>query len=412
VNKVLEIFLGILTAMGGFVEIGELTFTLNGGRRFEYALLWVVLLGTVGIMVYCEMAGRIAAVKHQAVFSLIRERDGFSAGLLTLVAASIVNLLTCAAEVGGVALLWQLLSGWPYRGLLLAALFFFVIVVWSTPFKWIERIFGLGGLLMIVFIVAAVRLDPDWGSVGAGLVPSLPRGAGGRDTLMYAFYGVALLSSIMLPYETYFYASGGIEDRWKPADVTLNRVVVIIGFTLGATLAAALVVVGAEFFKPHSIDPALPGTAALAAGDMFASVGLYVALLGMFFAFAGAAIETALSAAYNLAQFAGWPWGLDKRPREAPRFALAWIVVFVLATGVVMTGIDPVSVVEYSIVFSVVVLPLSYFPVLAVARDRGIMGPYANGPLANVLGWFYLALITVAALAAIPLFVATHAGQG
>ena len=120
-------------------------------------MLWVVLLGTVGIMVYCEMAGRIAAVKHQAVFSLIRERDGFSAGLLTLVAASIVNLLTCAAEVGGVALLWQLLSGWPYRGLLLAALFFFVIVVWSTPFKWIERIFGLGGLLMIVFIVAAVR---------------------------------------------------------------------------------------------------------------------------------------------------------------------------------------------------------------------------------------------------------------
>jgi len=145
---------------------------------------------------------------------------------------------------------------------------------------------------------------------------------------------------------------------------------------------------------------------------MFASVGLYLALLGMFFAFAGAAIETALSAAYNLAQFAGWPWGLDKRPREAPRFALAWIVVFVLATAVVMTGIDPVSVVEYSIVFSVVVLPLSYFPVLAVARDRGIMGPYANGPMANVLGWFYLALITVAALAAIPLFVATHAGQG
>ena len=102
-GKLAEVFLGILTAMGGFVEIGELTFTLNGGRRFEYALLWVVLLGTVGIMVYCEMAGRIAAVKHQAVFSLIRERDGFSAGLLTLVAANIVNLLTCAAAVGGVA---------------------------------------------------------------------------------------------------------------------------------------------------------------------------------------------------------------------------------------------------------------------------------------------------------------------
>jgi Mn2+/Fe2+ NRAMP family transporter len=363
-------------------------------------------------MVYCEMAGRIAAVKHQAVFSLIRERDGFSAGLLTLVTANAVNLLTCAAEVGGVALLWQLLSGWPYRGLLLAALAFFVVVVWVTPFEWIERVFGLGGLLMIVFIVVALRLDPDWGRVAAGFVPRLPEGGGGRDVLLYAFYAVALLSSIMLPYETYFYASGGIEDHWKPSDVTLNRVIVIVGFSLGALLSAALIVVGAEFFRPRAIDPALPGTAALAAGDAFGNVGLYIALLGMFFAFAGAAIETSLSAAYNLAQFAGWPWGLDKRPRTAPRFALSWIVVFALATAVVMTGIDPVSVVEYSIVFSVVVLPLSYFPVLAVARDKRIMGKHANGPLANALGWFYLALITLAAIAALPLFVLTHAGQG
>jgi manganese transport protein len=411
-GKIAEVFLGILTAMGGFVEIGELTFTLNAGTRFQYALLWIVVLGTVGIMVYCEMAGRIAAVKHQAVFSLIRERDGFRAGLLTLVTANVVNLLTCAAEVGGVALLWQLLSGWPYRTLLVAALIFFLLVVWSTPFKWIERIFGLGGLLMIVFIASALREGPDWSRAAAGLLPSLPQGEGSRDTLMYVFYGVALLSSIMLPYETYFYASGGIEDRWKPGDVALNRVVVVLGFSLGALLSAALVVVGAEFFRPRSIDPSLPGSAALAAARSFGNVGLYVALLGMFFAFAGAAIETALSAAYNLAQFAGWPWGLDKRPRTAARFALSWIAVFVLATAVVMTGVDPVSVVEYSIVFSVVVLPLSYFPVLSVARDRAIMGKHANGPIANALGWFYLALITVAAVAAIPLFVATHAGQG
>jgi manganese transport protein len=411
-GKFAEVFLGVLTAMGGFVEIGELTFTLNAGTRFQYALLWVSLLGTVGIMVYCEMAGRIAAVKHQAVFSLIRERDGFSAGLLTLVTANIVNLLTCAAEIGGVALVWQLLSGWPYRGLLAAALFFFLVVVWVTPFEWIERIFGLGGLLMIVFIVVAVRLRPNWGAVAEGFVPQLPSGLGQRDLLLLAYYAVALLSSIMLPYETYFYASGGIEDHWKPSDVNLNRFIVIAGFSLGALLSVSLVIVGAEFFKPHDIDPALPGTAVLAVADGLGNLGLYVALLGLFFAFAGAAIETSLSSAYNLAQFAGWPWGLDKRPRSAPRFALSWIMVFVLATVVVMTGIDPISVVEYSIVFSVVVLPLSYFPVLAVARDKGIMGKHVNGWMANMLGWLYLAVITLAALAAIPLFVVTHAGQG
>ncbi len=173
-RKMLEIFLGVLTAMGGFVEIGELTFTLGAGSRFGYQLLWVSALGTLGIMVYCEMAGRIAAVKRRPVFSLVRERAGFGAALGTLVAANLVNLLTCAAEIGGVALLWQLLSGWPYRPLLLGALVFLVLVVWWLPFAWIERIFGLGGLLMIVFIVTAWQAPPDWSRFAAGFVPRWP----------------------------------------------------------------------------------------------------------------------------------------------------------------------------------------------------------------------------------------------
>jgi Mn2+/Fe2+ NRAMP family transporter len=411
-SKFAEIFLGILTAMGGFVEIGELTFSINGGTRFGYHLLWVVALGTLGIMVYCEMAGRIAAVKHRAVFSLIRERDGVTAGLATLVAATLVNLLTCAAEIGGVALLWQLLSDWPYRVLLLLALVFFLLVVWFTPFKWIERVFGLGGLLMVVFMYTAWDSQPDWSRVALGLVPSMPEGAGTRDGALYAYYAVALASSIMLPYETYFYASGGIEDDWKASDVTLNRVIVGIGFALGSLLSASLMSIGAEYFAPRGVDPQLPGTAALSAAASAGGAGLFIALFGMFFAFAGAAIETALSSAYNLAQFAGWPWGLKRRPREAPRFVLAWAGLFAGATLIVLTGIDPVLVVEYSIVFSVVVLPLSYLPVLLVARDRTIMGEHANGPIANALGWFYLLAISLAALAAIPLFVFTHGGQG
>ncbi|MDQ3746988.1 MAG: divalent metal cation transporter, partial [Acidobacteriota bacterium] len=105
-KKWVEIFLGILTAMGGFVEVGELVFSVNAGARFRFSLLWVVALGTVGIIAYCEMAGRIAAVREQPVFNLIRERAGFNAGLVTLVAANVVNLLTCTAEIGGIALLW------------------------------------------------------------------------------------------------------------------------------------------------------------------------------------------------------------------------------------------------------------------------------------------------------------------
>jgi manganese transport protein len=411
-SQVAEIFLGILTAMGGFVEIGELTFTVNAGTRFGYQLLWVVALGTIGIIVYCEMAGRIAAVRHRPVFSIIRERVGFKAGLATLVTANAVCMLTCAAEIGGIALLWQLLSDWPYRPLLLAAMLFLVLTVWTLPFQWIERVFGLGGLLMIVFGLTLLKLGPNWGEFATGFVPHWPRVQHPDQIKLYFYYAVALASSVMLPYETYFYAAGGIEDNWHPSDIRLNRVIAYFGLSLGSLLAISLVGVGTEFFATRTIDPQLPGSAVLATGQVYGRLGVLLGICGMFFAFAGAAIETALSAAYNLAQFAGWPWGKHRRPRDAGRFTLTWIAVFVVGMLVVMTGADPIQVVEYSIIFSVVVLPFTYFPVLMVARDKRIMGVHANGRFANALGWFYLIFITAAALAAIPLFLMTHGGQG
>ena len=409
-SKLLELFLGILTAMGGFVEIGELTFMMNAGSQFDYRLLWVVLLGVLGIMVYGEISGRIAAVRGQAVFNVIRERAGLRLGLLTLVSATLVCLLTCAAEIGAIALLWQLLSGWPYRVLILLALVLLLLVIWWLPFKWIERVFGLFGLLMVVFVVVAWKLQPDWDQVAAGLVPSLP--AAGDSKLLFAYYAVALISAVMLPYETYFYASGAIEDHWTARDLRLNRAIVIVGFGLGGVLAASLMIVGKLYLGPQQIEAGLPGTAALAAAAQLGRGGLWLALAGMFFAFAGAAIETAMASAYNLAQFLGWPWGKFRAPRNAPRFALSWAIALLLATLLILTGLDPIKVVEYSIVFSVVILPLTYFPLMVISRDPEVMGVHVNGPLASVLGWAYFVLISIAAIAAIPLLVLTHGGQG
>jgi manganese transport protein len=411
-KKILEIFLGILTAMGGFVEIGELVFSVNGGAKFGYSLLWVVALGTLGIIVYGEMAGRIAAVTEQPVFYLIRQRAGYTAGLGTLLAANAVSLLTCAAEVGGVALILKLLFGGNYFLLVLAAFLFFLLVVWFLSFQAIERIFGLLGLLMVTFVVTAVYLTPDWSQVAKGFVPNVPPVETTKDYFVYAYFVVALMSSIMLPYETYFYAAGAIEDGWNPSDITLNRIIVIIGFTLGAVLAVGLIIVGAQMFQPLKIEPQTPGTAALAPAFVFGKWGLILALLGMFFAFGGAVIENALTAAYNSAHFFGWSWGKFRPAKDAPRFHLAWMIILTLATLIVLTGVDPVQIVEYSIIFSVVILPLTYFPMLLVAQDENEMGHFKNGRLANVLGWFFLIVLSLAALAAIPLLLITHGGEG
>jgi Mn2+/Fe2+ NRAMP family transporter len=412
VKNILEIFLGILTAMGGFVEIGELVFSVNAGAKFGYSLLWVVVLGTVGIIVYGEICGRVAAVTEQPVFHLIRQRAGYAAGLGTLLAANAVSLLTCAAEIGGIALLMKMLFGANYFLMVAAGLVFFLIVVWMLSFQAIERVFGLLGLLMIIFVVTGVYVTQDWAAVAAGFVPSLPEVETSKDYLVYAYFVVALTSSIMLPYETYFYAAGAIEDGWNASQITMNRIIVFCGFSLGAVLAIGLMLIGGSLFKPLLIEPQLPGMAAAAPAVVFGKWGLIIALLGMFFAFGGAAIENALTGAYNLAHFFGRSWGKFRPPKDAPRFNFAWMAMFVLAALIIATGVDPVQVVEYSIIFAVVILPLTYFPMLLVARDETYMGRFKNGPLANILGWFYFVVIVLAALAAIPLLIITHGGEG
>jgi Mn2+/Fe2+ NRAMP family transporter len=407
VNKVFGLALGILAAIGGFVDIGDLVFNVSAGATFGYQLMWVVVVGVIGIIVYSEMCGRVAAVSGKAVFDAIRERLGFRPALGALVASEVVNLMTLAAEVGGVAIALQLLCGLPYRWLIVLAIVGLAVVIWVTSFEWLERIFGYGGLCMLVFAVAAVKLGPDWGKVGNGFIPHLAQ----NNKLLYAYFAIGLLGAALTPYEVYFYSSGGVEGEWTPKDIGLNRANAIIGYGLGGFLSFALMITGGALFLGHGISPEHLGTIALGAENPLGRVGLLLALVGILFAVGGASIDTVFSGAYNLAQFCGWEWGRYRHPRGAPRFTLTWIVLLALALMIVMTGVDPVMLTEYAVIFSVVALPLTYVPILLVANDKLYMGRYRNGRVANTFGLFYLLVILVVALSAVPLMVLTNVGQ-
>src|SRR2546421_10612015 len=96
--------LGVVTAVGGFVDMGELVTMSSAGATYHFALLWVVALGVVGAMSYAEMAGRIELVSQRTVFQVMRERLGFRLGLVPVLAVLVLNLVTLAAEVGRAAL--------------------------------------------------------------------------------------------------------------------------------------------------------------------------------------------------------------------------------------------------------------------------------------------------------------------
>jgi manganese transport protein len=407
----LELTLGIMTAVGGFVDISELVFAAQAGSNFGFALIWVFAAGTIGMMVFGEMSGRVAAVAHQPVFNLMRHRLGLKLGLITLVASVVSTLITTAAEIGGTGLVLHYLTGEPYLLMALASAFVLGASMWVLPFKWIERTYGLLGLLMLVFAVALIAIHPPWGQIAGGFLPHIPQGLSTRELLKFGYFMVAITSAVLFPYEAYFYSSGGIEEQWGPKDLPNNRLTATAGFALGSVLAIAILASSAQLFRPVAVGPQIPGSSAMEAAIPFGRTGLLIALLGMLIAIAGAAIETCMANAYSVAQFFGWEWGRHKKPWEAPRFTLTWTAFLLISLAIVLTKIDVMSLVEYAVLFSIIVLPLTYLPLMLLAQDKTYMGRFANGPLSKSLGWLFFVVIVVAAVAAIPLYIITSGGQ-
>jgi Mn2+/Fe2+ NRAMP family transporter len=409
VKKIFAVALGILTAIGGFVDIGDLVTNALVGSRFGLSLAWVVVLGVLGIIVFAEMSGRVAAVSGRATFDLVRERLGPRIGLANLLASMGVTFLTFIAEIGGVALAIEIATSvnevlWvPVVG---AALW---IVLWRVRFSVLENVFGLVGLALIVFAVALWKLDPDWLDLWAQVTS--PRPEEGESWTQYSYYAVALFGAAMTPYEVFFFSSGGVEEHWGEKDIGTMRLNVFLGFPLGGLLSLAVAAVTAVVFLPAGVEVEALVQVALPVAIALGKLGLAIALLGFFAATFGAACETGLSVGYSMAQFFGWSWGKFIAPRRAARFHTVVLLSTVVAVAVLLTTVDPVAVTEYSVVFSALALPLTYLPILVIANDPDYMGERVNGRLANALGSVFFVVLLVVAAAAIPLMILTRGGQ-
>jgi Mn2+/Fe2+ NRAMP family transporter len=277
------------------------------------------------------------------------------------------------------------------------------------PFERMERMFGLAGLALLVFAVGLWQLGPDWSALAHdALHPSVPSGEGHPT---YWYYAIALFGAAMTPYEVFFFSSGAVEERWTEKDLATNRANVLIGFPLGGLLSLAIMGCTAVLFFPAGVDVDHLSQVGLPVALALGKVGLAFAIAGFFAATYGAALETGLSAGYTVAQYFGWQWGKFVRPAEAARFHLLVLVAIVSAAMVGLTTVDPIKVTEYSIVFSAVALPLTYFPILVIANDPDYMGDKTNTRFTNGLGLVYLVLLVAVSLAAIPLMLATKAGM-
>ncbi len=398
-KKIMQITLGIVTSVGGFLEIGSVTTAVQAGASFGYQLLWAILLGTICLIFLVEMSGRLAAVSKHTIVEATRERFGFPFFFVVLVGMVLVAFLVLVAELGGIGLSLQIITGLGFPWWAIPVSFIVWILMWKGTFSLIENGASLLGLVTLSFVVAAVRLHPDWGGAAHGLLPTLP----GDQKAKYWFVAVSILGASISPYLMYFYSSGAIEDEWDGSYIAINRFISGFGMTFGGLLSAAVLVVAALVFQPQGVDIQKFEQASLLLTTALPKWGFFLFALSMLFACLGAALEISLAIAYFFAQGFGWNWSENLTPSRDARFCFTYTIIIVIAAIPLLLGIDPIRVTIISMALTSATLPLAIVPFLFLMNDPIYLGNHRNGWVSNTVVAIVVLISFVLAIISIPL---------
>jgi Mn2+/Fe2+ NRAMP family transporter len=386
-SALVDLVLGVITSIGGFVEAGSISTAAQAGSEFGFQLLWAIAVATVMLAMLVEMSGRLAAVSKRSLAAAVRERFGIHFQTVPLAAELVIDTLLLAAEIGGAAIALKLLTGVGVQWWILPVGAVIWMVLWLCGFAVVEYGLGLLGLVTLSFVVAAWQLQPRLADLGTSLVPSLPD----HHHLRYAFLAVSIIGATVSPYLLNFYSSGAIEEKMSRRELWVNRTTAYAGICFGGVVSMGALVTSAMVLGPRQIIVDSYEQAALMFVPVFHHWAVLLFALALGIGCFGAAVEITLNAGYVFAQVFGWSWGANRPRRDAARFTAAFTLVLVAALAVGLIGFDPLRLTLLSVALTVVVMPFVVLPFLVLMNDEKYVNEHTSGPVGNGI----LALLTV-----------------
>jgi Mn2+/Fe2+ NRAMP family transporter len=387
VRKIFNLALGVITSIGGSVEVGSISTSAQAGAEFGFSLLWAIAAATLFLAALAEMAGRMAAVGKRSMAAAVRERFGFHFQAVPLGAEFVIDVLLLTAELGGAAIAVKMLTGIGFQWWILPLGVAAWLILWFGNFSVIEDGIGLLGIVTLSFVVAAWRLHPNPRSIAEGFIPSTPH----HDLTRYAFLAVSIVGATVSPYLLNFYSSGAIEEKWTEKDVWINRVTAFLGMGFGSTVAMGCLITAAVVLGPQHVKVDTYEQAAQMFVPVFGRWAVVLFALSLGIGCFGAAVEIALNGGYVLSQALGWTWGIDKKRRDVSRFVAAFTLMLLLGVAIATLGFDPLRVTLISVALTVVIMPAVVLPFLVLMNEEEYAGQHTNGPIGNG----FLALLTI-----------------
>ena len=398
-SAIVDLLLGVITSIGGFVEAGSISTSAQAGAEYGFQLIWAVAAATIMLAMLAEMSGRLAAVSRRSVAAAVRERFGIHFHAIPLTAEFFIDVLLLAAEIGGAAIAVKLLTAVGFQWWILPVGLLAWLVLWLLGFSAIEYGLGLLGLVTLSFVYAAWQLHPDFGDIGSSLVPSLPP----HHYTRYAFLSVSIVGATLSPYLLNFYSAGAIEEKMNESELWVNRSTAYLGMCFGGVVSMGVLVTSAMVLGPRHIMVDSYEQAALMLVPVFKSwaVPVFAASLGI--GCFGAAVELSLNAGYVFSQAFGWSWGANRPRREVARFTAAFTCVLLVAIAIGLLGFDPLRLTLFSVALTVVIMPIVVLPFLVLMNDDKFVKQHKSTALGNGLLAALVILGAVMAIVVIPL---------
>lgn len=375
------------------------------GARFGTHLLWTAPLLWPLMAAVQMMCARIGLVTGRGLAGALRQK--YPRWLLAVVAFAlfVANTINIGADLGGMADAAELLTGLP--SIVWGGAFAIGITIATVHLRYaaIARILRWLALILLVYVIAAFDVHPDWGAVLRDTaVPQLPRGREAWATL------VAILGTTISPYLFFWQASQEVEEEKAaghrtlkarrgatPAELSDRGVDIGLG-TLFSNLAMFFIIVTTASTLHLHGQTELETSADVAAAlrPLAGRFAVLLYTLGIVGTGLLAIPTLAGSAAYAFAETFGWRQGMDEKFSHARAFYRVVGISVAIGVGMDLAGVSAVKALYWTAVLNGLLAPFLLVGVLAAASDRKLM----RGQPSSRLGRAVVGLTALAMFAA------------
>jgi manganese transport protein len=370
-----------------YVDPGNFATNIQGGAKFGYLLLWVVLAANLMAMLIQYLSAKLGIVTDRNLPELCRDHYPRPVAWGLWIQAEAMAMATDIAEFLGAALGLNLLFHVPLlpAGFLTGAIAFALLELQRHGFRRFElAITGLLGLILLGFLYETLKIEPSASGTAHGLVPHLH----GSSSVYLA---VGIIGATVMPHAIYLHSALTKGRTPVRNDAERSRVLrferddVIVALGLAGLVNMAMLAVAAKLFhdRPgwshlHTIEAAHTGFSHLVGGT--AAVAFAAALL------ASGASSSSVGTYAGQVVMAGF---VNLRLSLFVRRALTMLPALV----VLAVGVSPTSALVLSQVVLSFGIPFALVPLLLLTSRRSVMGPHVNRLPTTVVAGAIVALI-------------------